>query len=99
MNRNLHVETTILVDRDGEEVEVTLKGEVSPGVEGCYTGAPENCYPSEDPEVQDYSATVDGQPFELDADEKKDAEEALINKASEDSYCGPDGDDSDDYDY
>jgi len=96
------METTITVEReqDGEmvELEVVVRGKVSGGSPGCYSGPPERCYEAEAADVENLTATLNGQPFELTESEEETAIEALQEKAAEEAE-DPWGDIDDEADY
>lgn len=71
------VNTTILVERNGEEIEVELEGEISACSSAKTYGPPEACSPAEGGELDSMEATVNGQPFELTEEEVQKAENAL----------------------
>ena len=66
--------TEMTVTRNDEEIVVTIEGDVAPVTPGCFYGPPESCYPAEGGEVENLTATVNGQPFELTAKEEREAE-------------------------
>jgi hypothetical protein len=72
------VNTTILVERNGEEIEVDLEGEfgASSPAKGMM-GPWENSSPTEGGDLDAMTITVNGQPFELSEEEMQKAESAL----------------------
>jgi hypothetical protein len=71
------VKTTILVDRNGEEVEVDLEGEFNASTPARLYGHPDNQSPAEGGDLDAMTITVNGQPFELSEEEMQKAENAL----------------------
>ncbi len=86
-------ETTLHLERDGNEVTVYIRGNVTPYVRGRYSGPPEDCYPDEGGDVEDVEAWVESDTgdvpdFKLTPEEQVLAVEALPNVAAEDD-SGP----------
>lgn len=75
------------------EQEYEITGMVYPGTEGRISGPPEDCYPPEDPQVDDIKITRGGKPvLESDWDRHgftndviQHVIESLIEKASKDA--------------
>lgn len=68
---------------DVEEIEVDVSAHVTPYVPARTSGDPDDCYPAEGGDVEDLTATVDGKPFELTAEEYADACERVGEAAGE----------------
>ncbi len=83
--------TKMTVVRGEDEFEVEVTGDVAPIIPGRYSGPPEDCYPDEGGEVESLSASLDGKPFELTAEEEAKAEGLLQERAAEDRYPRDDG--------
>lgn len=83
-------ETTYCLTRGDDEIELTVEYSLAPYDPGVSWGPPEDCYPPEGGDVEDMAITLDGDPFEVTAQEA-DAIEAHILQHHED-----DGDDCDD---
>ena len=85
------------VERDGVELELTVRGHVSAFVPAKTFGLPENCYPAEGGEVEIDAIFLNGKGWsgELTDKEKEEAEKALFECAQEDEGpdCEPDFDD------
>lgn len=71
------VSTTMHVDRNGEELEITITGYVEPLVHGVFSGPPERCYPDEGGFADLEGAMLNGKHFELTQEEIADAETLL----------------------
>jgi hypothetical protein len=84
---------------DGACVEVEVSGLFSPYIPARLSGPPEDCYPAEGGECEDFTATVDGKEFPLASDEEDYAIEKLAGLATEDDgYDGPEYEPDDFYD-
>jgi len=86
------------VERDEEELELTVRGTVSKFIPGRFFGPPENCYPDEGGEAEIEAILLNGKPWtgELTPKEKQAVEELLIEEAAND---GPDYEPDDDRDF
>ncbi len=85
---------------DGEglgELEIEVTGTCTPYIAARLSGHPDNWSPSEGGDVEDITATLDGQPYELTSAEEDKAAELLAEKAA-DAYDDDDGPDPDDFD-
>lgn len=85
---------------DGEglgELEIEITGTCTPYIGAKLSGHPDTWAPAEGGDVEDITATLDNQPFELTSDEEDKAAELLAEKAAE-SYEDDDGPDPDDFD-
>ena len=91
------VNTPFHVERDGQEIELSIEGSYSPGTPGKTFGPPENCYPSEPAEAEIELISFDGQPWtgELTSEENEAAVEALLAAGEDQDFMdGPDPDDA-----
>lgn len=66
------------------EIEVEIRGEVTPIRHGKFTGLPELCYPDEGGEVDITGCWANEEPFELFGNEYELATEALWKAANDD---------------
>jgi hypothetical protein len=90
-SRNRTVEATIYVELEGPEIEGHEVGEIEVKVTGTaipytparFRGHPDTWSPAEGGGIEDFEATVDGQPFELSRDEEERAVEALQERAAD----------------
>ena len=91
-------------NKEGVEVEVEINANILPYVPGKLSGPPENCYPPEGGECDDWSLTLDGQPLsDKDFEEmggnldslRSSVEESAAQEQADADYYGPD-DPSDD---
>lgn len=87
------VEITYLLERDDEEVELTITGEAEPYIPAKIMGPPENCYSAEGgtasiidvlykPEGSD---SFENWPGTLTSKEEEEIEEMLVSQAAEDA--------------
>jgi hypothetical protein len=86
---------------EGCLIEVECYASFSPVIPGRYSGPPEDCYPDEGGDLDDFTATVDGKDFPLTDEEEKRAVDSCAKDAfdpanRDDYYDGPDPDDYDD---
>jgi hypothetical protein len=87
------------IERGGDVIVLTIRGNVSRYIPAKTWGPPENCYPAEGGEAEIEEILLNGKPWdgELTDKEREGAEEALQEKAAnDDDYDGPNPDD--DYD-
>lgn len=69
------------LDRGEEDlIELEVDYEVSPYVPARTYGPPEDCYPAEGGELEEYTVTRDGKPFELTPEEDAVLEQWLIDQ-------------------
>lgn len=86
-------EITYHLERDDEEAELTITGEVEPYIPGKISGPPEHCYPAEGGTasiidilyVPENGTTLDKWPGQLTSEEEDEVEEMLVNQATEDA--------------
>lgn len=97
--RAFPVEATITIDRDDEEITLTVEGSYTPGDPGNTWGLPEDCWPPEPAEAEVHKIlNSEGKPFEpLSPEEEKavyeKAREALSEAADNHEPDPPDEDD------
>lgn len=76
----MKVNATIYVERNGEELEVSVTGNYKPGRAGSfYKGYGDPGDPPEPGEIEDVEAEVDGKPIELTQEEYDKACEKLLD--------------------
>ena len=75
----MRVESKMIVERDDEELELEIEGEMVAYVPGRHSGPAEMCFPSEGGYVEDIAAKLDGVEFELSEDETERASEILTS--------------------
>lgn len=95
------VEFTFFVERNGKNVELTVKGEFVPGCEGSTDGKHgPKIEPDEEATVDIYSAIdKDGNEVELVGDEYREAVKAGMEELADMDEGYEDFDDGPDYDY
>jgi len=70
-----------MIERDDEEIELVIEGDIEPYVPAKLSGPPENCYPAEG----GYAEITKVEPnVELTEEEAKQAEEKLYESYEED---------------
>ncbi|WP_045834486.1 hypothetical protein [Hyphomicrobium sp. 99] len=57
--------TTCTIERDGEQIEVEVEYSLTPYYPAQTYGPAENCYPAEGGEIDELTAYLDGEKFEL----------------------------------
>lgn len=82
---------------EGKLITVEVSARFSPIIPGRYTGPWEDCYPDEGGELEELTATVDGQPFDLTDAEEKEAIDACASDAFDPRNASYDGPDPSDY--
>ena len=89
--------STMTIERDGIEIELSIVGEVSPGTPARRYGAPEDCCPAEDAEAEICAILCNGVSWdgELSDDEEELAKAALLSEFEDDDSFN-EGDDYDD---
>lgn len=75
--------TTLLVTRDGQELDVEIRGDLLPYRPARTSGPPEQCSPAEGGYVEDVEATLNNRPFELTVEECELAKEKLATEGEE----------------
>lgn len=78
------VKSDMLIERDGVEICVDIRGTFTPGFPGCWhqpNGDPG--WPPEPVDVEDISASTDGVEVELSDDELENAREKLLEVAGD----------------
>lgn len=86
----------MIIDRDGQEVHLTLKGRYMNETPAQMYGPPEDCYEGE-PATVDIMTVVDdnGQRVELSVDEEETAVERLLDAGADDGAFDDDDFDTD----
>jgi hypothetical protein len=81
------ITTTLIVQRDDQDIEVEITGYAEPLVHGVFSGPPERCYPDEGGFAELEEAMVNGNHFELTQEEIAQAE-TLLYETYEDDMRG-----------
>lgn len=61
--------TTFTIERGDEQIDLEIDYDVAPYYPAQTYGPPENCYPAEGGEIEELTATLDGEVFALTPDE------------------------------
>lgn len=95
----MQVESTMVVERDGDEITLTIIGDYDPGDPGQLYGPPEKCWPAEPACVDLHLILKDGQPWDcrLTPAEEMKAEEILLQSVQEVDDPEPESADYDDF--
>ena len=67
------------IERDGQEIDLEIEYEVAPYCAGNTYGPPEFCEPPSGGEVEEMTATLDGQEFPLTDAERKKIEQHIYD--------------------
>lgn len=79
------ISSTVTVERNGVEIDLSVKGEFYPEVEGRLNGPPEDCYPGEDANAEILEVLFEGKIWDgtLTPAEEKLAINNLISDAQD----------------
>jgi hypothetical protein len=88
------VSATIIVERDEEEIELTIEGEFTPGLSGSPSDYPEG---SEDIEIEDIYQDGESWEGELTEEEEILAHKALVTMVRSQDYSFEEDEDEDSF--